>query len=435
VALASDEVLDLLVRLVDKSLVVADEAEGDVTRYRLLETLRQYGRERLESRADVMAVQWRHAAYYLALAEEAERHPTGPEQWPWRARLTAEQGNLQAALRWFLERGTADEGLRLAVALEWFRNARGEYGEARTGLEQALALPGAASHRARARALVGVGWNGMLRVNAATTRRQLEEALMLGCELEERPTMARALLGLGMLATFQGDYPRARTLMEESLVLYRPLGDSWGIAKALGDLARVVNLEGDHARAIALLDESLALARRADEHQMVAFALEVRGEVAFATGDDAAAGRLWEESLDRYTQLGITLGIASLDQFLGLLAIRLGDHATALARYRSSLKHQRGWGYWVIRSLAGLAAVAAVDGQAERALRLAGAGLALGDGVGFQLPAPERELLERAVEAARAALGEQAATAAWAEGQAMALERAVAYALEEHAGG
>jgi tetratricopeptide (TPR) repeat protein len=254
---------------------------------------------------------------------------------------------------------------------------------------------------------------------------------MLGRRLDERPVAARALLALGILGAFQADYVRARTLLEESLVLYRPLGDSWGLGIALCQLAEVVSQEGDHVRAHILLEEALVLARGTGEHHVVANALEVQGVVAFAVGDYAAAGSLWEESLRRHQQLGINLGVATVENRLGLLALRLGDYATARAYYRSSLEHQDGWVYWAIRSLAGLAAVAAGAGQAERALRLAGAATALRDAAALRLPAPEQEVLEGAIEAARAALDGRAATAAWAAGQAMPLEQVITEALAD----
>jgi tetratricopeptide (TPR) repeat protein len=296
-----------------------------------------------------------------------------------------------------------------------------------------LALPGAARTRIWAGALALTGWFACVR-NAPTARSLLEEAVRLGRQLDDHSALARALMGLGLLASYKGDYPQARTLMEESLAHYRALGSWWGMAAALCDLAWLVNLEGDQALARTHLDEAQAMMRGTGEHRNVAFALEVRGEVAFAAGDTVEAGRLWEESLHSYHRLGNLMGVASVENFLGHLAVRLGESETARAHYRSSLEYQRGFPrfYWTLCSLAGLAAVAAAGGQAERALRLAGATLALGEGAWSPFRAKERELMEWAMGTARAALGEQAATAAWAEGRALTLEEAVALALEDH---
>jgi predicted ATPase/transcriptional regulator with XRE-family HTH domain len=426
------EVLDLLGHLVNKSLVLLEEAgqASEAGRYRLLETVRQYGQERLEAQKDAATVHERHATYFLALAVETEPYLIGQEQWPWRTRLAAELDNLRAALRWFLAHGAADESLQLAVALDTFCMAREGYFEGKVALELALALPDAASSRARARALVRFGWGMTGRGDTRTARHLLEEAQMLGSVLEDRPTMARALLGLGMLAIYQGDYPRARAVLEESLVLYRPLGDSWGRGVALCHLAQAASMEGDHVLACTLLDEALALARATGEHQVAAMVLEKRGEVAFAVGDHAEARRLWVESLNRFEQLGLIMGIVVVEPLLGRLALRLGDHAAARTHYQSSLQHQRGWLYWAIQSVAGLAAVAIANRQPERALRLAGAAIALSNAAALRLPPPEQEVLERAIETTSAALDERTVTAAWAAGRAMTLEEAIAEARD-----
>jgi tetratricopeptide (TPR) repeat protein len=429
-----------LVRLVDKSLVVADEAEGEVTRYRLLETLRQYGQERLVSQEDAKAVYRRHAAHYLALAEEAEDEVTryrltGREQvawWlAWLSRMAAEQDNLRDALRWLLHRGATEESLRLITALARFWEGHSDWDEGFAWLEQALALPGAAQARALPSALAMTGWFALVR-SAPTARGLFEEAVLLGRELDDRSALARALMGLGLLASYQSDFQQARTLLQESLAHYRALGNWGGIIGALCDLARLDSLAGDQALARTHLDEAQVMMRGAGEHRSVAFALEVRGEVAFAMGDTDEAGRLWEESLHSYHRLGNMMGVASVENLLGHLAVRLEDYGTAHIRYRASLEHQRGFPrlHWTICSLAGLAAVAAAGGQTERALRLAAACLALGEGAWSPFRARERALVEWAMETVRAALEEQAATAAWEEGRTLTLEEAVSLALE-----
>lgn len=150
--------------------------------------------------------------------------------------------------------------------------------------------------------------------------------------------------------------------------------------------------------------------------------------------DDAAeAERLWAESLDQYTELGDPLGIITIEIFRGNLAMRAGDVTTARARYAASLAQQRGWraAARTLHALAGLAVVAGAEGDADRALRLAGAQAALGEAAGFRLPEPEQVALDRAVAAAQATLGERTAAAVWAEGQALSLEEAIAVALQE----
>jgi non-specific serine/threonine protein kinase len=152
-----DEVLDLLSHLVDKSLVVVAERDGEA-RYRLLETVKQYGREKLDESGEAEAIRGHHASFFLRLAEEAEPAMLGPEQWVWVGRLEREHDNQRAALGWLRERGEAERGLRFAGALGQFWFFRGYYTEGRAWLEEFLGLPGASGGTAvRAKALYALG--------------------------------------------------------------------------------------------------------------------------------------------------------------------------------------------------------------------------------------------------------------------------------------
>jgi predicted ATPase/DNA-binding SARP family transcriptional activator len=161
------DVLDLLLRLVDKSLVVAEAAE---VRYRMLEPVRQYALDKLEESDEAEEARRRHAEFFLGIAEETETEMKGPEQVPWLDRLEAEHDNLRGALSWALERGGPDLGLHLAVAFWWFWEARGYFGEGRRWLEQALAK-GSRASSSRARALDGVAGIGTGRRRSGGGRR------------------------------------------------------------------------------------------------------------------------------------------------------------------------------------------------------------------------------------------------------------------------
>jgi tetratricopeptide (TPR) repeat protein len=249
--------------------------------------------------------------------------------------------------------------------------------------------------------------------------------------------MAQALLWLGPAAQWQGDDRLARARLEESLALFRTLDDRRGIAEALCNLSRALINLGEQTLAQSCLEEALTLARAAGERRQLAFALELRGDLAFGRGEDAEAARLWQESLALYSEISMGIGIVTVENFLGLLALRQGDHAAARVRYVASLEHQQGWPAlpWTIGALAGLATVAVAEGQAARALRLAGACAALGEAAGLRLPRAERAVVERAIASARAALGERQADAEWATGQALQVEQAIASALEPQASG
>jgi predicted ATPase/class 3 adenylate cyclase len=229
------EVLDLLGGLVNKSLVQAEEAGGEV-RYGLLETVRQYGLEHLAASGGAASVRDRHLGWFLALAEQAEPRLSGPDQGQWLARLEAEHDNLRAALGWARERGAAEEGLRLAGALWRFWEIHGDWGEGRDWLEGALAGGGHGVPAARARALHGAGILAFRQGDAGRAVARLEEALDLYRELGDTCAIAASLGNLGLVAYRQGEYGRAVARLEEALDLLRELDDMPGIAASLVNL-------------------------------------------------------------------------------------------------------------------------------------------------------------------------------------------------------
>jgi predicted ATPase/class 3 adenylate cyclase len=427
-------VLDLLTRLVDKSLVVAEESPDGTARYRLLETLRQYARQKLAARgAAGDALRRRHAAHYLALAEQASPYLTGPQQLVWLARLEVEYANLQAALRWALDSGEADLGLRLAAALTWFWYLRRHLTEGRAWLAAVLAVPGAAAPGApRARALQRAALLTQVGGDAAGARPLLDESLALARALEDDALTAQALHTLAYNAMWRGDYAAARRQFAAALALHRRVGDDWSGAQALRMLGRLAHWQGapaDRAR----LEEALTTARRLGDRREVAGALVGLGEAAEAAGDAAAARAALEEGLALHRELGNANGLAAGQVKLGRLALGQGDPAGARARFVAGLRaaQESGFLQLLVEALEGLAAVAAAKGRAARALRLASAAAAL-RAPGELRPAPaERAELEQWLTPSRTVLGAEGAALAWAEGQGMTLEQAIADALEE----
>jgi predicted ATPase/DNA-binding CsgD family transcriptional regulator len=278
------DVLELLSHLADKSLVVVQERNGEA-RYRLLETIRQYGREKLRASGELPKTQTRHSHFFVRLAEEAEPELTGAEQRVWLDRLEAELDNLRAALGWSLEGGEPEVGLRLAGALWWFCYLRGHYGEGREWLEGALG----------------------------------------GSEDSPAPLRTKALTGSGVLAFLQCEYEGATALLEESLALYRDLGDERGIATALQTLGSVAREQGHYARAQALHEESLTLSREAGYREGVAWSLNELGLVEQRRGDDERGTALLEESLDLHRDLGDRWRAASVLEGLSGSARKRGQ--------------------------------------------------------------------------------------------------------------
>ena len=399
-------VLDLLASLEEKSLVRQDETAGGEPRFWMLETIREYGLERLEASGEATELRRRHAAYFLALAEEGDAHLRGPQQVAWLTRLEAEHDNLRAALVWSrlaLERsegtpaGDAEMGLRLAGALAWFWRLHSHFSEGRRWLQ----------------------------------------ALLATSTVEPSPLRVRALTGAGLLAFAQSDYPAARALLEEGVALARELGDRPGLAWALHALGRVTVLERDNEGAKALLEESVALFRDVGDPRGMAYSLCFLGAVARQQRVFGRATALFKESDALLRRAGDTWGLLAVLLQWGAFANRQGDHERAATLYGECLSLARNLGStWIMgESLWGLASVARSQKRLERAVRLYGAANALLNAIGAPGPPAIRAVIEQSLAAARAELGEEAFAAAWAAGRAMPVDEAVAEALRKDEGG
>ena len=467
------DVLDLLDGLVNKSLVHTMEVAGEL-RYGLLETVRQYGLERLVATGAEAAVRDRHLSWCLALAEEAEPHLKGAEQSEWLDRLEIEHDNLRAALSWARERQAGAVGLRLAGALGRFWNMRGYLGEGRSGLEGALAADDQGTPAVRAKALNAAG---DLAAEQGDLEREValqEEALELWRALENREGIAASLNRLAWVASLQGDFGRAVTLREECLALQQALdarwdiayslghlawmaslqgdlvravalagealalghdlGDRWGIARSLDHLGRTVGRQGDLVRAAALLEEALALGRELGDRVGSAASIGHLGWVVGQLGDLVRAAALLEDCVVQQRKLGDRRGMARSLGHLGSIVSRQGDPERALALFGESLRLSRDLSArdLLAEGLASVAHVVVARGQPRRAARLGGAAEALRTALGMPLPPVLQPLHEQFVQGLRAALGEETFASAWAEGRSLPLDEALALALEGH---
>jgi len=386
-------VLDGLAVLIDNNLARVEDAvdgtgEGE-PRVGMLETLREYGLERLEAAGNTATARGRHAAYYLALAEAAERELTGTEQARWLGRLEAEHDNLRAALRWAREGGEPAVGLRLAAALWRFWLIHGHLSEGRGWLEGLLAemedvggdggaADGDASvtretrreqAAARAKALRGAGGLATEQGDFRRARTLYESALAAYKALGDTEGVAAVLNNLGVAADGHGEYGRAERLYAESLVLKRERGDRWGITTSLSNLGRLALQRGDDERAVALYEESLALSRELDDTGSIALSLNALGEVALYQGAYARATPLLEESIALARAVGDKRGLAFALNNLGDVALRLGDVARATACQEESVAVRRALGNeeGLAVSLAGLGDIARAEGDDRRA--------------------------------------------------------------------
>ncbi len=338
----AEAVAGLLEQLLRKSLLaaMAPDRDGD-PRFGLLETVRQYARERLDAAGETPAVRRRHLDYYLTLARNVVAGWTDTMLGTWLVRLDEECDNLRAALDCAREDADIARGLELCVALARYWEMRGQLSEGRAWLDEFLARAGGASAALRATALNAAGNLANRQGDRARATALLEEALALKRDLGDARGMAMLLNNLGYVEDESGHYARAAALHEESLALKRVLGDQRGVAYSLTNLGRVAHHRGDLARAATLHDQSVTLLRGLGDRHNLARALNNLAEVVQAQGDDARAADLLEESLALKRELGDRQGIAASLILLGALAARGHDDRRAAQLFQESLALSR----------------------------------------------------------------------------------------------
>jgi DNA-binding CsgD family transcriptional regulator/tetratricopeptide (TPR) repeat protein len=465
-------ILDGVDSLLNKSLLRQEEDVGGESRFTMLETIRQYAREKLLELGEGEQVRDRHLEYFLRLAELAEPELTGPNQVAWLDRLELELDNLRAALGWSLERNV-EAGLRLAGALGMFWVAHGYFRDGYEWLAQLLLRPAAISPTAaRAKALIAQSgltiWYDYGRGYSLA-----EESLALYRELGDRQGVARSLSILGTGAGVQDDYALARSRLAESLALYRALGDKLGIADVLCALGGLAD-NPDYLRDRAYLEESLAiyrelghlagigstlsklgyLALRQDDYTLARPWLEEGlalwrtvgergwgtrdclswlGELALRQGDYAQARAYLEESLFLEKETGQIGAHPWTLLHLGYVALREGDVSRARAMFAESQQqfNAAGWKNGVVFSLEGLASLAVMQGKAKRAVRLFAWTDAMREAIGDRRPPDEQAHVDRDMIIIHSQLDEIAFSAAYAEGRTMIMEHAITYALDQ----
>ena len=310
-------------------------------------------------------------------------------------------------------------------------HGHGDYAAARSLFEECLSIRRELGDRGGlAYTLVNLGNMAKDQGDYAAAHSLYVESLAIFRELGDRQGIAISLNNLGIVTHGHGDYASARSLYEECLSIRRELGDKWGIAGSLNNLGNVIKDQGDYASARSLFEECLAIFRELGDRLGIAGSLNNLGNVIKDQGDYAAARSLFEECLAICRESGIRQGIAFPLNHLGTLAFHQGDYASARSLYEESLSIRRELGdkWGIVYSLEAFARLNLQENRSEQAAALWGAAQRLRKEIGFPLPPDEQDEYDRAVAAAREALGEEAFAAAWEEGRAMTLEQAVAYA-------
>jgi predicted ATPase/DNA-binding SARP family transcriptional activator/Tfp pilus assembly protein PilF len=385
------QALDQLEQLRECSLVVAEACDGEEMRYRLLETLREFGAEKLTPEEQSVLAR-RHAAYFLHLAETMDPRLRSPSRVLWLAGVDQEHDNLRAALAWSL--GSTDPaaqgiGLRLAAAMWWYWHFRCHWREGRRWLEAALAQiasnssmpPDPQLQAARAKALDGLGFLTWHEGDTAGARARAEESVALWGALGDREGLGYAMSHLGWWIREQGDRAKAvkalreavavwreggnegylaltlimlagsmlqpgqtagtRALVEEALEIYERQGDPWRTATAFEWLANITLEEGDVWGARALQEKCIVYHRKSDNPWAFATALLSLGDIFCYQGDYEEANSVFEEALRLHESLGQPHGRVRALNGLGVVALVQGDVATARARFEEALALSR----------------------------------------------------------------------------------------------
>lgn len=329
--------LEIVAALVGKSLLVREEVEGR-SRYRLLETVREYARELLQRSEHGEEAEARHRDWYLSLAERLELATWGGARQTSAIRtLEAEHDNLRAALTWSLRHQQATRALRLAGALGRFWEVRGHLREGRNWLETALAADAGVPAIVRGRALNAAGRLAMSQHDLPTAEAWLTTALEIFHALNVPLGIATTLMAAGTTALYAGDYATAVARHQEALSRYRALGNELGVAANLLNLGSDAYHLGDAAGATAKLDEALALFERLGYRRGAALAHTHLAAVASAGRDEQAVRSHLERALALARAVGDQPSVARRLQELGELARSRRDRAAAAAFYRECL--------------------------------------------------------------------------------------------------
>ena len=391
----AEEIIDTLGSLVDASLIRDAERAG-LPRFSLLETIRDYARERLRESGQWKEAHDRHAAHFLKLAESASAGLEGPGQVAWLDRLEAEHDNLGAAISWLLDQDQPGPALQLG-AMTW----------------QYWWLRGHTEELAR-----------------------YSEATVASGEKLPPGQLSYAQIGLGVLLILRGDKGRAQGLFEQALALFGQLGDKRAIAIATGYLGHLAALLGDYEKASKLLTESLASPEELGDDVSIALMYNFLGQVRLSGGDNDAAARLFSQGLDAARRVPDRFSLLISLYDLALSSQAREDLAGAAGFLREGLSvasdagDESSVGYYLQQ----LAALARQRDDTDRAVRLLAAADALlqaaGTGwlVAYAATAPSDD---DTLPGLRSRMGDATFQQAWGQGAAMGRSRAVEYALQE----
>jgi hypothetical protein len=406
------DVLDLLGRLVDRSLVIAEPTRDGTIRYRLQEVLRQFTHERLAAHQDADEVLARHASYFIYVVRETERRGLTGERRVLLDRIELELDNLRAARRWYHSRRNGKAAQRLESGLYRLLMYRGHATEGRQSLLNALALPGG-SHNTRAKAMQCLAALAFTQADYAAAAEYGQAGLALHRQMDEPHGLTYAFIGLGMTAAVRGAYDVGSSLLAEARQASCRTVGTLLVPLALAISAHVEYLGGEYDLARQLAQQAIDAGQVTGYTSQTCMAMVTLGNLSYIAGDGDTAADLLAAGLTEAEDLAETYLILRAAIPLALLSADQGDTHSARRLLDDSLSRalQLGNRYHVAQVLEGVAAFAAAQRRDEEALRLAAAGSVIRATIGAPLSPTESRLLETRLSPVRHALGQETANA------------------------
>ncbi|MGW4422030.1 ATP-binding protein [Streptosporangium sp. NPDC004631] len=436
----AEDVLSVLCDLVDKSLVLADAEVAGQTRYRMLETIRQYAAEQLDVSGEETELRRRHRDHMIEIAGRIHRlivrrpRPTWAEICPMLVLLDELQANVWAAVRWSAENDDPESALHLLVLLRWPTIAGGRFTPADQWLDRLLEVESPVlTPRMRGDALVLRGQVAFGQGDPEAARKACVAAAELCRATGLHGPLSGALAILAWVAIYQRRPDRARCLLDEALEAVHRVDDPWHEMVIRAMEGTFALSEGRAKESQRSFEAALAIAHELDNHWAAPVALIGLAQVAWVRGDLAEARAYYEQALDLLQDITAHWQTITCLSGLGRIALAQGDLTTARARLIESLRLCRGTGQrlGVARRIETLAQLALAEEDDRRAVRLAGASAAIRSAMsGSVLPSGFGARMEELLQPARARLGDALVAQLWAHGQEMSQEQAVRYALE-----
>jgi tetratricopeptide (TPR) repeat protein len=425
--ISSSDVLDLLIHLVDKSLVILDES-----RYRMLETTRQYAREKLLDLDEGKMLRERHAAYFLDFAEKAEQEIHGTNQVYWMDQFEMDEDNIRAALDWCITKNNTGAALHLLGA--WARTGRHIFSEILSWFVRIKALPDIRDHPALyAKLLNYVGRRIYLRGDVRYGASLIEEsqALWLKLGAEGELGLAETLDILGEMG--HGD-KTSQSFFEESLKIYQKHGNDWGIGRVLYGLGSKAMWDRDYVEAQKQFMKSLTKFQKLGDQIEVARVLIIQGELARLQDDYERARKCYEQAIEICQEAHFRSFKSSI--FINLVWVFLHEEddqgAKVLLKKTCELsKEDANDDYAIIDCLIGFASTLGLTGKPEQAAWLFSASKHLLEGLSLSLDPSDQKEFDHYLAFVRVQLDETAFAQAWDEGSAMTIEQAITFALKE----